>query len=169
MLTRTLRPARSLALGLLAAVALSGCFENDFLTPYEGPTVVEFEQVAGRYTRTVNEGAGNVEIQVNLIGPQQSSDTQINVDVVGGSTAAEGTHYSFPNGRSVTIPANSSSGMLTINVPVGPLAGPVRNDQGVIIRPAETATLRLELAGTPDGSIEGAENFDDFVLTIVGV
>ncbi len=27
-------------------------------------------------------------------------------------------------------------------------------------------TVVMELAGTSDGSIEGADNFDDFVLTI---
>ena len=93
MHTRIFRSARLVALGLAAAVVLTGCFENDFLTEYEGPTVVEFDQVAGRYSRSVQEGSGDtglVGLTVNLIGPQRSSDTVINVDVIAdGTTAVE--------------------------------------------------------------------------------
>lgn len=135
---------------------LTGCFET-LAGPYDGPPQVEFEQVAGRYTRSVNEGIGTVELRVNLIGPHQGSDIQINVDVAEGSTAAEGTHYSFPNGRQVTIPANSSFGTLAISVPGGTLSA------------GQRVALNLELAGSADGSIEGADNLDDFALTIVGV
>ena len=145
----------ALALGLV--IPATGCFET-ISGPYDGPTVVEFAQFAGAadpYTRTVGEDAGTVGLTVNLIGPQQASDIVIQVAVdEGASTAEAGSDYTFPNGAQVTIPANSSSGTLSINV----------LDDGDDDGDAET--IVMELAGTADGSIEGADNFDDFTLTI---
>lgn len=153
----TFRTARLAAFALLVGLPLSGCFDT-FAEPYDGPTVVEFDQVSGAYTRTVSQTAGAVQLRVNLIGPQQSSPVTINVRVDDASTAVAGTHYSFPDGAQVTIPANSSTGFLNINVINGSL-------------PAEATAIRtliLELDGSADGSIQGAENLDDFTLRIRG-
>jgi hypothetical protein len=149
----TFRTVRCAALAFATTLPLTGCFET-FSEPYDGPTVVEFEQVAGRYSATVTEGDGLTELRVNLIGPQQGTDVTINVAVDDASTAVEGTHYAFPEGAQVTIPANSSFGSFPINVLDDSLPD------------GESGTLILELAGSQDGSIEGADNLDDFILTI---
>ena len=146
----------SAAFALVCALPLAGCFET-IAGPYDGPTVVEFDQVSGRYSAAVASGSGAVGLTVNLIGPQQGADVTVGVMVIDSTTTAiEGTDYTFPNGAQVTIPANSSSGTFTINVEPGLAAGVRR-------------TLAMELGSSADGSIEGAENLDDFVLTIVGV
>ena len=161
--------ARKAALGAAAGVLLSGCFENDFLTPYEGPPQVEFEQVSGRYTQSVPDSSGTVGLTVNLIGEQRSADITVGVVVdAAATTAVEGTHYRFPDGPQVTIPAGQSTGTFRIQTIDGPLAGPVRNAQGAITTPAQTVALDIELAGSADGEITGADNLDDFTLTIVG-
>jgi hypothetical protein len=145
----------ALALGLV--IPATGCFET-IAGPYDGPTVVEFAQFVGSadpYARIVGEDAGTVELTVNLIGPQQGSDTVVQVAVDESlSTADAGSDYTFPNGAQVTIPANSSSGTLQINV-----LDDGDDDGG-------NETIFMELTGTADGSIEGADNFDDFALTI---
>ena len=161
--------ARKLALGAAAGVLLSGCFENDFLTEYDGPLQVEFEQVSGQYAQSSPDSSGTIGLTVNLIGPQQPTDVTVQVVVDAASTTAgDGVHYRFPDGAQVTIPAGQSTGTFRIQTIDGALAGPVRNAAGAIVTPAETRTLDLELSGTADGTITGADNLDDFTLTIVG-
>lgn len=148
-----LRTLTTSALALGIVIPFAGCFET-VAGPYDGPTFVEFAQVpGGPYSRSVDEDEGTVGLTVNLIGPQQASDIVVEVTVDAASSAIAGTDYSFPNGAQVTIPANSSSGMLMIEVIND------SDDDG-------PKTVVMELAGTSDGSIEGADNFDDFVLTI---
>lgn len=143
------------ALAVVLAVPLTGCFET-ISGPYDGPPLVEFDQVAGGYSADVPEGAGVISLRVNLIGPQQGSPITINVATTEGTTAVEGTHYAFPNGATVTIPANASSGQLQIDILDDSLAAD------------ESGVLNLELTGSSDGTIEGADNFDDFSIQIVG-
>lgn len=150
-----LRLSLTTALAFAFAVTTTGCFEQ-LVGPYDGPLLVEFAQVDGGYEAAVPEGAGTVTLDVNLIGPQQSSAVTVAVATTG-STATEGTHFSFPNGASVTIPANSSTGEFSINIPDGGLAAGASVD------------LVLELTQSSDGSVEGSDNLDDFTLTIVGV
>lgn len=153
----TFRTARLAAFALLVGLPLSGCFDT-FAEPYDGPPLVEFAQVGGQYSATVNQTAGTVQLPVNLIGPQQGSPITINVRVDEASTAVEGTHYSFPDGAQVTIPANSNTGFLNIDIING----------GLPAEATATGTLIMELEGSADGSIQGAENLDDFTLTIRG-
>ena len=158
--------ARKAALGAAAGLLLTGCFENDFLTTYEGVDQVGFAQVSGRYSAAVAETAGTVNLTVELI---SSSGTLPNDIVVGvsvdasGTTAVAGTHYNFPDGAQVTIPAGEVTGTFPIQVLDGPLVGAVGTT------PAQRVTLDLELTGTSDGTVVGAENWDDFTLTIVGI
>lgn len=142
------------ALALGVAVSTTGCFE-ELAGPYEGPPQVEFAQIGGGYATAVADGNGPLTLTVNLIGPQQSSPVTVGVTTEG-STAAEGTNFSFPNGSEVTIPAGSSFGELTINV------------LDADITPGERLALNLELTQSSDGSILGADNLDDFTVEIVG-
>ena len=142
----------ALALGL--ALPAAGCFD-ELTGPYDGPTQVEFAQVRGAYTSAVADVNATITLTVNLIGPQQSSPVTVGVTTEG-STAVEGTNFSFPNGAEVTIPANSSFGELTINV------------LDANITPGESVNLNLELTQSSDGSIQGADNLDDFTVRIVG-
>jgi len=65
---------------------------------------------------TLTRSSGSVQIRVNLVGAQRSSDTNFTYQVVGSeSTAVAGTHYTAPSGTG-TIPANSSFGIITINI-----------------------------------------------------
>lgn len=149
---------RAVALCSLLAIPLTGCFE-EFATAYDGPTVVEFDQSAGgSYAIAVAEGSGVISRQINLIGPQQGSASNITFNVVNeGTTAVEGTHYSLPNGNQVEIPANSSFGQLQVNI------------LGNSLSEGQRVTLQLELVGSQDGSVGAAENLKTFVITIVGV
>ena len=145
----------ALALGFV--IPATGCFET-ITGPYDGPDVVEFAQFAGSadpYTRAVSEDAGSVDLTVNLISANgaATSDLTIQVSVDGSSTAGT-SDYSFANGPQVTIPAGSTSGTLTINI---------ADDADV----DGAETIVMELTGTADGSVVGAENFDDFTVTIV--
>ena len=147
----------ALALGL--ALPAAGCFD-ELTGPYDGPTLVEFaqgppDQVLGVYGRRVADVSATITLTVNLIGPQQSSPVTVGVTTEG-STAVEGTNFSFPNGSDVTIPANSSFGELTINV------------LDANITPGQSVDLNLELTQSADGSIQGADNLDDFTIRIIG-
>lgn len=54
-------------------------------------------------------------IQVNLIAPSKSSAVNFNYEILASSTAVEGTHYT-KEGNSGSIPANSFTGELPINI-----------------------------------------------------
>lgn len=155
-----LRTLLSAALLFVGGLALSGCFDT-IAGPYDGPLQVGFSQeINGRsiggYSATVGEGTGTVTLSIELIGPQRSSDTVFPVTLAEGSTATEGTHVSFPNGKTVTIPANSSFGTLSVNIPDGSL------DAGA------TAAAVIEVMTSQDGAVIPAENWKQFTLTVAG-
>lgn len=63
----------------------------------------------------ITRTSGTIKFRVNLVGAQSSSARTIPVSVVAGeTTAVDGTHYTISN--TITIPANSSFGELTVNV-----------------------------------------------------
>ena len=142
------RAAFALAIGL--SIPLTGCFET-ITGPYDGPPVVEFEQRPGGYVLAVTEASGQVQLKVNLVGAQRSSDLVLNVRVDESSTAVAGEDYSFPNGTQVTIPANASSAFFPITIVDD---SDVNND----------VRLALELEGTAE--VAATENWKDFVITI---
>ncbi len=63
----------------------------------------------------ITRTSGNIEFRVNLVSAQKSEDQSISVSVVAEkSTAISGTHFTIPS--TITIPANSSFGILTVAV-----------------------------------------------------
>ncbi len=140
---------------LLSAGFMTGCFEDVDKT-YQGPVVVEFKSAPGSsnsYVRTVAvpaTGTATVPVVVQLVGPHQGSDTQVNFSVGGTATAGQ---FSI-SGTTVTIPANSSSG--TINVVVD-AAG------WAALAAGTTRTVVLTLTG---GTYQPNENYKTFTLTL---
>lgn len=113
---------------LLAALTccMAACF-NDMTIKYDGPLQVEFESAVrtnpavGRTYPLISVGnsvtAGPTQVsQLNLIGPQRSSDLTVRVLVEPVLTTAPATSYTLLNGGNVVIPANSSVGSLSIAV-----------------------------------------------------
>jgi hypothetical protein len=118
---------KKLPLLLLFAVLFAGCDslfdEGDLKKTYDGPDVVAFYPLQLQ-TRVVNNQA---VIQVQLIGPQRSSDLSVRFNVDGASTAVAGTHYNLVTASPVTIPANSSTANIVVQfVPGSVPSGEVR-------------------------------------------
>lgn len=156
---------------------LSSCFpENDLV--YDGPTQVEFKnhtlgqlssvlntkgivtspttQVQTDSTRFILINTRTVDtIYVQLVGPQRSSDTDINFSLRSTNTAVEGTHFTFsPSGtRKVTIPAGKSVGYI--------LTRPIANS---ITPVGGTVTMAFDLLGASD--IKANPNYKSFILTL---
>ncbi len=103
-------------------LAFSSCIEQNYPV-WEGH-VVEFQDAVERaplagqvYPRiTVANTVGTVNLRVNLVGSHRPSDEIITYSVVAGSgtTAAAGRDFVAPG--TLTIPAGSSFGTLTVNV-----------------------------------------------------
>ena len=147
----------------------TSCMPKDELV-YAGPDVVEFKnnllsRVAARQPAGVTLNAvlsrtasvntrGTDTIYVNLIGPQKSTATDINFSIGAGSTAIAGTHFNFrsTNATKVTIPANSSTGFLLVDMVPGSITG--------------SATFPLVLTLTGNGDIKPSENYKTFTLTL---
>jgi len=117
-----------LSYGLLIAVSLliTACFD-DMTIRYDGPTQVEFESavrtspaVGRTYPLIASSNsltnAPVLATQLNLVGPQRSSDLTVKVLVESPLTTASANSYTLLNGGNVVIPANSSVGSLSIAV-----------------------------------------------------
>jgi hypothetical protein len=64
----------------------------------------------------LNKNSGTIKLRINLVGPQKNTDTEVSYQVVASeSTAVAGVHYAAPSGT-VTIPANSSFGELSLQI-----------------------------------------------------
>lgn len=105
-------------------------------------------------TETVDEGAGTVTTDIQLIGPHRSSDLAVSFVVADSSTAQQGTHYNLGS-TSGTIPANSSS--TTVNIDV------LDND----VDDGDT-NYELFLVLQDSEGVEAAENLKTYTLTIRG-
>lgn len=111
-------------LGRNAAYRPAGVFANGTGTPMT---------LVSRHVSVNNRGRDSILVQ--LVGPQSASDIVINfgvgtMDVPPAQQntlvpAVEGTHFNFVNpGKTVTIPANSSSGWILIDpIPGSTTAG----------------------------------------------
>jgi hypothetical protein len=108
-------------LSLALVLVFSSCIEQNYPV-WEGH-VVEFQDAVDRapaagltYPRiTVANTVGTVNLRVNLVGAHRPSDEIITYSVVtDATTAAAGRDYSMPG--TLTIPAGSSFGTLTVNV-----------------------------------------------------
>lgn len=139
-----------LLVGLIPLV-LAGCdsLEQDF-RGFDDTPKLEFKPL----TETVDEGAGTVTAEIQLIGPQRSSDLAVNFSVDDSSTAQSGTHYSLGS-TSATIPANSSATEVSVQV--------LDND----IDDGDT-NYELFLSLEDSQGVEAAENLKTYTLTIRG-
>jgi hypothetical protein len=108
-------------LSLALVLAFSSCIEQNYPV-WEGylvelqDAVVRTPLAGQKYPRiTVANTVGTVNLQVNLVGAHRPSDEIITYSVVAeGTTAVAGRDYSAPG--TLTIPAGSSFGTLTVNV-----------------------------------------------------
>ncbi|MFB6272975.1 MAG: Calx-beta domain-containing protein [Salinibacter sp.] len=117
---------------------------------FDGDPKLEFAPT----TETVNEGAGTVTTEIQLIGKQRDSDLSVNFTVADSSTAVEGTHFSLSS-TSATIPANSSQTEVQVQV-----LDNSTNDGDT------NYVLFLNLQDSQ--GVEAAENLKTFTLTIRG-
>lgn len=138
-------------LPLFLAGCLNDLFDQNDRT-YQGDPVVEFFPLDA----VVDEGAGNVTVNVQLIGEQRSSDLPISFIVDASSTAQSGTHYSSITSSPVTIPANSSITTVTVNV------------TGTGLNDGESVDLVLVLEGNQGEGVGAAEELKTYTLTIRG-
>jgi hypothetical protein len=106
---------------LALVLGFSSCIEQNY--PVWEDHVVEFQDAVERtplsgqvYPRiTVANTVGTVNLRVNLVGAHRPSDEIITYSVVAdGTTAVAGRDYVAPG--TLTIPAGSSFGTLTVNV-----------------------------------------------------
>lgn len=110
----------------LIPVLTTACFKN-YETVFDNQTIIEFNEAVARtpavgrlYSITnlpnsVTAGATTIA-RLNLVGQQRGTDLRIRVlpDPVG--TTAAATSYTLSDDGNVVIPANSSSGSLTMTV-----------------------------------------------------
>jgi len=134
-------------LSLALVLGFTSCIDQDF--PLWDGSLVEFQDAVVRtplagqiYPRiTVANTVGTVNLQVNLVAPQRSTDETINYSIVSeGTTAVAGSD--FTTSGSLVIPANSSTGTLTVNVTnTGQIGGSVdlllQLDGNATISPSE--------------------------------
>ena len=106
---------------LALVLGFSSCIEQNY--PVWEDHVVEFQDAVDRAPAagltypiiTVANTVGTVNLRVNLVGSHRPSDEIITYSVVAdGTTAAAGRDYAAPG--TLTIPAGSSFGTLTVNV-----------------------------------------------------
>ncbi|MDQ7948726.1 MAG: hypothetical protein REI78_03645 [Pedobacter sp.] len=97
---------------LLATVLFAGC--KKYKVEFEGQ-LVEFKPVSLTLTRGTATTAATANIVVQLVGAQQTSDLVIPFTVdAANTTAVAGTNYTLSSTGTITIPANSSTGKITI-------------------------------------------------------
>lgn len=118
----------------LALLAVSACFEDYEERYLFTDNRVEFQDAV------INSNApgksfpilpplandvGSVQYRINMTGEQQDVARQVDFRVVPEETTAqEGKDYALPEGKSITIPANSSFGYLTLEVLPGGSGSP---------------------------------------------
>jgi len=123
---------------LAISLLVTACFK-DLEIKYDGPTQIEFETAvrtnpAVGLTYPLVASANNTTLgpvlttQLNLVGPQRSSDLTVRVLVEPTLTTTSASSYTLLNGGSVVIPANSSVGSLSIAVSrATSTTAPIRN------------------------------------------
>lgn len=142
---------RFLLVALVPVLVLGGCdaLEQDDQS-YQGEPKIEFKPLS----ETVDEGAGTVTTDIQLIGPHRSSDLAVDFQVADSSTAQQGTHYSLGS-TSATISANSSTTSVNIDVLDN------NADDG-------DTNYELFLVLQDSDGVEAAENLKTYTLTIRG-
>jgi hypothetical protein len=144
----------ALTLVVLVSVSMIGCFDQVVEPEYDGPPKVQFDPTSD----AVLDDAGTVSLNIQLIAPQQSSDSQFPVAVVDTgdiATTLPSDGYELIT-ETATIPADSSFGAVQVRI----------DSSG--IPPGETRLLTLALGESQNGEIVPATNFQFFQLTVVG-
>lgn len=139
---------------MLISVSMMGCFDQVVEPEYDGPPKVQFDPTSA----SVADAAGTVSLNIQLIAPQQSSDSQFPVAVVDTgniATTLSSDGYGLIT-ETATIPADSSFGEVRVRV------------DSAGIPPGETRLLTLALEEGQDGEIVPATNFRFFQLTVIG-
>lgn len=141
-----------LFLALFAGLFTSSCDDlfdkGDVEGTYDGPTVVAFYPLQ-KTVRT--SSSSSTSVQVQLIGPQRSSDLSVAYQVGSSSTAVSGTHYNL-NVSPVTISGNTSTADITIELIDG------------VLQAGQEVALILELQGSAD--VPASENLKQSVIYI---
>lgn len=90
-------------------MVLSAC-NDDFKSTYGFSDFAQWSVA----TRSVDENATTpLTLTVQLVGPQRSTQTAVAFNVIE-SNLVEGVDYTFPNGKNLVIPANSSTATIAI-------------------------------------------------------
>jgi len=133
---------------------LSSCMK-DRENLYDGPTVVEIVPTTASIKKGTLAAPGSAVATVQLVGPQVSTATEINYQVATTSTGVSGTDYTISGtlGK-VTIPANSSSGTITITA----LPATFPTSTGT------TRTVVITLLG--NDTVKPSANYKTYTLTI---
>lgn len=153
-----MRSLRCLLVLAVLGFSVTACdaFERRDRSYQENPKL-EFDPLSA----TVDEsesGTATVTVNVNLIGPRQSSPVDVSFAADDSSSAQAGTHFNLPS-TSASIEADSSSTEVTIEV-----LGNDQDDGG------SNYVLYLSLQDPNDGdNIEPATNLRTHTLTIRGL
>ena len=143
---------------LLSAGFMTGCFEDVDKT-YQGPSVVEFKPAPGSsnsYVRVVNVNSTTsttIPVTVQLVGPHQSSNVDVNFAVSGTATAAM---FNI-GGTTASIPSGSSSGVINVNITGAGVAA---------LATGQSRDIVLTLTG---GSLPLNENYKTFTVRLTRV
>jgi hypothetical protein len=168
---------KNIAVVLLSSMALISCLPDKDIK-YEGDTLVEFKnpdfgmlpavlnlkgvvttpaaQVQTALTKGILINTRTADtLLVQLVGPQKSQATTITYAIRSGSTAVEGTNFSFatPNARTVVIPANSSVGYLIVR--------PIANS---ITTVGDTRTLGIDMVSADGATV--SPNYKSFTYSL---
>ena len=138
---------------ITVTIGLSSCFKD--MKVIYADMQVEFQETVVRAPTagklypliSVNNGVGVQTTRVNLVGPQRPTATEIKVSLdASNTTALDGTHFKLGNNGTVTIPANSSFGDLSIEILKAPAQA------------GKTVNLVLKLDGNST-DIKPSENY----------
>lgn len=147
----TMKSLKSVLVLALLGLSLSACdFFEQRDRSYDGPPQLEFAPL----TETVDEGAGTVTTNIQLIGPQRDAALPVTFTVDDASTAVEGTHYTLGS-TSASIAAGESVVAVDIEV--------LDNDEN-----DGDTNYELFLSLQDSDGVEAAENLRTFTLTIRG-
>jgi len=132
----------------IVVFGLSGCFPDNSRI-YDGPVQVEFRPTSA--TLSMEEGT-TYNVPLQLIGPHQSSDINVNFEIDDeSSTAIAGEHFQL-DGLTATIPANSSFGSINIQA----IEENIDDSEPVLV---------IILSSTESSDVRIAQNYKTFELT----
>ena len=142
---------------ILFILILSACFEQKEDFYFQG-LFVEFNEVSlapspATFFIPMDDGAGTISVQVNLVGAHQDADQSIAFSVAPESTAQPEKHYHLAGGA-FTIPAASSFGYIELTILDGDIPA------------GESVELSLILEG--NDHIRPSENYKEQRYVIYG-